>query len=81
MSADCGTEFTDDRWKAGIAVDRGGVDSHPRLCDGCKPHALEAERQAIQTERERQERELRRQETEKTQAAQRAGSWFSRFRT
>ncbi|AYC44146.1 hypothetical protein [Streptomyces griseorubiginosus] len=34
--ADCGAKFTDDRWKTSVAVDWGGGDSHPHLCDDCK---------------------------------------------
>lgn len=32
--ADCGQKFTEDRWKAGIAVDWGCGDSHPHLRPG-----------------------------------------------
>jgi hypothetical protein len=58
----CGSKFTDDRWKAGVAVDWGRGDSLPHLCDDCRTRAFEAERQAEQAERERQEQE--RQEAE-----------------
>jgi hypothetical protein len=34
VCADCGQKFTDDRWKAGIAVDWGRGDSHPHLRPG-----------------------------------------------
>ncbi|BBC39142.1 hypothetical protein SGFS_104360 [Streptomyces graminofaciens] len=42
MCGDCGTKFTDGRWKAGTAVEWGRGDSHPYLCDDCKARALEA---------------------------------------
>jgi hypothetical protein len=76
--ADCGSKFTDDRWKASIAVDWGCGDSHPHLCDDCKARALEVGRQAEQAERECQEREH--QEEEVAQASKASG-WFERWRT
>ncbi|WP_306970207.1 hypothetical protein [Streptomyces afghaniensis] len=84
VCGDCGTKFTDDRWSASTRVDWGRGDSHPHLCDDCKPRALEAERQAEQAERELQEQERQeqeRQETEAARAAHKAGGWLSRFRT
>lgn len=78
MCTDCGHKFTDDRWKASIAVDWGRGDSHPHLCDDCKMRALEAERKEEQAERDRQEQE--RQEAEAAQASKASG-WLSRFRT
>ena len=79
VCADCGQKFTDDRWKASIAVDWGRGDSHPHLCDDCKTRALQAERQAERAERERQEQEH--QVAQAAQAAHKVGSWLSRFRT
>lgn len=78
VCADCGARFTDERWKASIAVDWGRRDSHPHLCDDCKARALEAERQAEQAERERQEQEL--QEEEAAQASKASG-WLERWRS
>ncbi|MGW3653945.1 replication-relaxation family protein [Streptomyces sp. NPDC000878] len=75
VCGDCGQKFTDDRWKASLAVDWGRGDSHPHLCDDCRHQALDAERQAEQAERERQEQE------HQEQADQKAGGWISRFRT
>jgi hypothetical protein len=75
VCADCGTKFTDDRWKASTTVDWGRGDSHPHLCDDCKTRALEAERQAEQDERDRQE-----QERQEAQASQ-AGGWLGRWRS
>ncbi|MEU2288473.1 hypothetical protein ABZ614_42385 [Streptomyces sp. NPDC013178] len=72
VCADCGQKFTDDRWKASIAVDWGRGDSHPHLCDDCKARALEAERQAEQAERERQEQEAQ---------ASKIGGWLGRWRS
>ena len=72
MCVNCGTTFTDDRWKASIAVDWGRGDSRPHLCDDCKARALEAEQQADQAERARQEQE--RQEQEAGQDSK-AGGW------
>ncbi len=78
VCADCGTKFTDDRWKASIAVDWGRGDSHPHLCDDCKARVLEAERPAEQAEHERQEQE--RQEAEAAQDSK-AGGWLGRWRS
>lgn len=78
VCADCGTKFTDDRWKASIAVDWGRGDSHPHLCDDCKARELAAERQVEQTERERQEQEQ--QEAEEAQDSK-AGGWLGRWRS
>ncbi|MEU5201001.1 replication-relaxation family protein [Streptomyces scabiei] len=78
VCADCGTKFTDDRWKASIAVDWGRGDSHPHLCDDCKARVLEAERQVEQAERGRQEQE--RQEAEEAQDSK-AGGWLGRWRS
>ncbi|MFI0091863.1 hypothetical protein [Streptomyces bobili] len=75
MCGGCGQKFTDDRWKASLAVDWGRGDSHPHLCDDCRHQALDAERQAEQAEREPQEQE------HQEQADQKAGGWISRFRT
>jgi hypothetical protein len=76
VCADCGQNFTDDRWKAGTAVEWGRGDSRPHLCDDCKHQVIEAERTAAQAERERQEQECReqeRREVETAQASQKAG--------
>ncbi|MFF8974971.1 hypothetical protein [Streptomyces sp. NPDC014995] len=78
VCADCGQKFTDDWWKASVAVDWGRGDSHPHLCDDCKARALEAERQVEQAERERQEQE--RQEEAAAQALK-AGGWLGRWRS
>ncbi|GAA2931113.1 hypothetical protein GCM10011428_55730 [Streptomyces violaceus] len=56
----------------------GGGDSHPHLCDDCRPRALEAERQAEQAERECQEQE--RQEAQEAQASKASG-WLGRWRS
>jgi DNA-directed RNA polymerase subunit RPC12/RpoP len=72
VCSDCGSKFTDDRWKASIAVDWGRGDSRPHLCDDCKARALEAERQAEQAERGRQEQEAQ---------ASNAGGWLGRWRS
>ncbi|MFF8036032.1 hypothetical protein [Streptomyces sp. NPDC016626] len=51
VCADCGTHFTDERWKdiepAGWGAPR---DTHPHLCDDCKQRAITAERQAEQAD-------------------------------
>ncbi|MGY1495053.1 hypothetical protein ACW4TU_44855 [Streptomyces sp. QTS52] len=79
VCGDCGQKFTDDRWKAITAVEWDHGDSHPHLCDNCRYRTLEAEQQARSDERECQEQE--RQGTEAAHADQKAGGWFSRFRT
>ncbi|GAA1149156.1 replication-relaxation family protein [Streptomyces javensis] len=82
VCADCSRKFSDDRWKA---VDRRDWSlprqSHPRLCEDCQSRAVAVEQQAEADERERQEQERLRQESEEQAAAQKAMSWFSRFRT
>ncbi|MCC8452878.1 hypothetical protein [Streptomyces rochei] len=49
VCADCGTRFTEERWKA---TEPAGWDTpretHPHLCDDCKHQAVIAERQAEQ---------------------------------
>ncbi|MFE2302435.1 hypothetical protein ACFXAW_30070 [Streptomyces sp. NPDC059445] len=55
--------------------------SHPHLCEDCQDRAVEALAQAEADEREHQEQERPRLEAEKQAAAQKAGGWFSRFRT
>ncbi|MFE7267693.1 hypothetical protein ACFU9B_37650 [Streptomyces sp. NPDC057592] len=86
MCEDCGQKFTDDRWKAvEYTRDWSRRQSHPRLCEACQTRTVSAERQAEARgeERERQEREQERlrQEADDRAAAQKAGGWFSRFRT
>ncbi|MFE9679539.1 replication-relaxation family protein [Streptomyces sp. NPDC006259] len=76
VCADCGTTFTDDRWKASTAVEWDRGDSHPHLCDDCKARALEAEWKAEQAERERQE-----QEHQEEAQASKAGGWLGRWRS
>uniref|UniRef100_UPI002F906EB1 replication-relaxation family protein n=1 Tax=Streptomyces sp. NBC_01553 TaxID=2975877 RepID=UPI002F906EB1 len=83
---DCGQKFTDDRWKAvEYTRDWSRRQSHPHLCEHCQTWAVTAKRQAEARaeEHERQEREQERlrQEAEDRAAAQKAGGWFSRFRT
>lgn len=77
VCGDCGQKFTDDRWKASIAVDWGHGDSHPHLCGDCKYQALEAEQKAAQAERERQEQERQEEEAQ----ASKAGGWRGRWRS
>ncbi|MFB7852356.1 replication-relaxation family protein [Streptomyces sp. NPDC056053] len=71
----CGAMFTDERWKA-TAPARWDVprDTHPRLCDDCKQHAITAEHRAEQANREHQE-------PEQAVPEQKAGGWFSRLRS
>ncbi|MEH0447683.1 MULTISPECIES: hypothetical protein [unclassified Streptomyces] len=78
VCTDCGTKFTDDRWKASSAVDWGRGDSHPHLCDDCKARVHEAARQAEQAEHECQK-----QECQEAAAAQdsKAGGWLGRWRS
>ncbi|MER5978560.1 hypothetical protein ABT142_18880 [Streptomyces sp. NPDC001857] len=76
VCADCGTGFTDERWKA---IEPAGWDapreSHPHLCDDCKQRALTVERQAERTPPVRQVQDQAVPERE-------AGAiWLSRFRT
>ncbi|MFI1073238.1 hypothetical protein [Streptomyces puniciscabiei] len=74
VCADCGTRFTDERWKA---IEPAGWDvpreTHPRLCDDCKQRAITAERQAEHTEPEHQGQAVPEQRA--------GGAWFSRFRS
>ncbi|GGV91289.1 hypothetical protein [Streptomyces massasporeus] len=77
MCADCGSKFTDDRWKASTRVDWGHGDSHPHLCDDCKTRALKADRQAEQAERERQEQERQEEAAQESKA----GGWLGRWRS
>ncbi|MFF5547970.1 hypothetical protein [Streptomyces olivaceoviridis] len=73
VCADCGTRFTDERWKAIEPDGWGAPRTRPHLCDDCKQRAITAERQAEQAGHEPQQ----------SQAVpeQRATSWLSRFRT
>ncbi|MER6075366.1 replication-relaxation family protein [Streptomyces sp. NPDC001817] len=74
VCADCGTRFTDKRWKA---LEPAGWDvpreTHPHLCDDCKQRAITAERQAEHTEPEHQDQAVLEQKA--------GGTWFSRFRS
>ncbi|MET9197064.1 replication-relaxation family protein [Streptomyces olivaceus] len=75
VCANCGTRFTDERWKA---IEPAGWDApretHPHLCHDCKQRAITAERQAEQAGPEPQEHE-------QAVPEQRAeGGWLSRFR-
>ncbi|MFC9431670.1 replication-relaxation family protein [Streptomyces sp. NPDC056987] len=82
VCTDCRRKFTDDRWEAvGYTRDWTGRQTHPYLCEDCQSRVVAAEQQAEAGERERQEQERLRQEEEAEQAEQKAGGWFSRFRT
>ncbi|MFB6790209.1 replication-relaxation family protein [Streptomyces olivaceus] len=75
VCANCGTRFTDERWKA---IEPAGWDApretHPHLCHDCKQRAITAERQAEQAGPEPQEHD-------QAVPEQRAeGGWLSRFR-
>ncbi|MGW3498340.1 hypothetical protein [Streptomyces sp. NPDC001020] len=75
MCADCGTRFTDERWKAIEPAGWGTPrETHPHLCDGCKQRAITAERQAAQAGPEHQEHD---QAVSEQKAG---GTWLSRFR-
>ncbi|BDH12855.1 hypothetical protein [Streptomyces hygroscopicus] len=75
MCADCGTRFTDERWKAIEPVGWGTPrETHPHLCDDCKQRAITAERQAEQAVPERHEHD---QAVPEQKAS---GTWLSRFR-
>lgn len=82
---DCGQKFTDDRWEAVGYTNWRDRQSHPHLCEDCQSRAVAAQQQAEADERKRQEQEQEqerlRQEAEEQVAAQKAGRWFSRFRT
>ncbi|MFJ5197762.1 replication-relaxation family protein [Streptomyces sp. NPDC088394] len=83
---DCGQKFTDDRWKAvEYTRDWSRRQSHPHLCEHCHTRTVTAKRQAEARAEEHdcqeREQERLRQEAEDRAAAQKAGSWFSRFRT
>ncbi|MER6345339.1 replication-relaxation family protein [Streptomyces sp. NPDC001595] len=75
VCADCGTRFTDERWKA---IEPAGWDApretHPHLCDDCRQRAITAERQAEQAGPEHQEHD---QAVPEQKAG---GTWLSRFR-
>ncbi|MFF8931533.1 hypothetical protein ACF1AO_30190 [Streptomyces longwoodensis] len=75
VCADCGTRFTDARWKA---IELAGWDTpretHLHLCDGCKQRAITAERQAEQAGHEHQEHD------EAVPEHTAGGTWLSRFR-
>ncbi|MGW4994954.1 hypothetical protein ACWEQ3_46515 [Streptomyces mirabilis] len=56
MCTDCGTRFTDERWKAIEPAGWGTPrDTHSQLCADCRQRAVTAERQAEHTEHEHQE--------------------------
>ncbi|MFD5634824.1 replication-relaxation family protein [Streptomyces sp. NPDC127077] len=78
----CGHTFTDERW---AAVDVQGWDrsreSHPHLCEDCQDQTVTTVQRADGDERERQEQERLGLEAEEQDAVQKAGGWFSRFRT
>ncbi|WBO68864.1 hypothetical protein [Streptomyces camelliae] len=67
--ADCGTKFTDERWKAAENYPKQVGRWHPTLCDQCKERAVEAEQQA------------EREHTDQAVPKQKDGGWLSRFRT
>jgi hypothetical protein len=76
VCADCGTRFTDERWKA---IEPAGWDApretHPHLCGECKQRAITAERQAEQAPPVLQVQD-------QAVPEQKAGAtWLSRFRT
>ncbi|MFD5820258.1 replication-relaxation family protein [Streptomyces sp. NPDC127038] len=82
VCADCGRKFTDERWEAtGSHHGWSSGQSHPHLCEHCQDLAVTGEQRAEADERERQEQERLRLEAGEQAAAQRAGGWFSRFRT
>ncbi|MDQ0745898.1 transcriptional regulator NrdR family protein [Streptomyces africanus] len=74
--ANCGTRFTDERWKA---IEPAGWDApretHPHLCEDCKQRAITAERQAEHTEQGHQEHDQALPELKN------GGTWISRFRS
>jgi hypothetical protein len=75
VCADCGTRFTDERWKA---IEPAGWDApretHPHLCDDCKQRTITSERQAAQARPEHQEHD---QAVPEQKAG---GTWLFRFR-
>ncbi|WP_106973035.1 hypothetical protein [Streptomyces anulatus] len=75
MCADCGTRFTDERWKAIEPAGWGALrETHPHLCDDCKQRAITADRQAEQATHGHQE-------YDQAVPEQRAeGGWLSPFR-
>ncbi|MFE6523731.1 hypothetical protein [Streptomyces sp. NPDC057794] len=75
MCADCGTRFTDERWKAIESAGWGAPrETHPHLCDDCKQRAITAERQAEHRQPEYQELDQAAPEQKS------GGTWLSRFR-
>ncbi|MGW7137459.1 hypothetical protein [Streptomyces xanthophaeus] len=47
VCADCGAQFTNERWEVAGATDwRVLTDTHPHLCEGCKQRAVVADGQA-----------------------------------
>ncbi|MEW1605601.1 replication-relaxation family protein [Streptomyces sp. NPDC093808] len=75
VCADCGTRFTDERWKAIEPAGWGAPrETHPHLCDDCKQRAITAERQAEHRQPEHQEHDQTVPELEA------GGTWLSRFR-
>ncbi|MFE2601645.1 hypothetical protein ACFXCZ_35115 [Streptomyces sp. NPDC059396] len=78
VCADCGAQFTDERWKAAEPGHWGTPrDTRPQLCDACKQQAIEAQRHAQQDQRERQEQE----DQEVKAGASKAGGWLGRWRS
>ncbi|MFE5406436.1 hypothetical protein ACFQ9Z_35010 [Streptomyces sp. NPDC056580] len=78
VRADCGTRFTDERWKAIEPAGWGAPrETHPYLCDDCKQRAITAERQAEQVEPVVREHHGHHQAVpgQKT-----GGTWLSRLR-
>lgn len=79
--ADCGTEFTDQRWTESEKTSWGEpTDSHPKLCGDCKAEAVEAERvrKAAKKEAARQRREA--EKAAEAEAARKASRILGRFR-
>ncbi|MFJ8943049.1 hypothetical protein ACIRG4_07135 [Streptomyces sp. NPDC102395] len=76
MCVDCGTRFTDARWKA---IEHAGWgtprETHPHLCDDCKQRAVTAEHQAEQAGHEYQEHD------QAVPERKTGGSRISRFRS
>ncbi|MEV5283530.1 hypothetical protein [Streptomyces sp. NPDC052811] len=72
VCTDCGQKFTDDRWKASIAVDWGRRDSHPHVCHDCK--AKQSKRSDRRNRPNASARSRRRRRTRRPAAGSDAGA-------
>lgn len=82
---ECGTKFSDQRWKESERKDWGElVDSHPKLCGDCKAVAIEKERERKAAKKEaarlRREAEKAAQAAAEAEAARKAKRILGRFR-